>query len=128
MSLHITIDPKALPLPDQETLSCLRNFIDQLSLFRSDHYFDRMRYVVFNDLQVTMSPVKGPLSRITFRAACKAIAGLWYYMSRSKLLFELKFAVFDNGRMVAWGMLEFRDGPPSPPTPPSPGPLPTAVE
>lgn len=43
-------------------------------------------------------------------------------------MFELKFAVFERGRMIAWGLLELRDEPPAPPTPPRPQPVPTAVQ
>jgi len=41
---------------------------------------------------------------------------------------ELQFAVFDNGRMVAWGLLELRDELPALSTPPGVQQVPTAVQ
>jgi len=122
MTLHITIAPNALPLPSAQTLSCLHSFIKQLGLFPKDRHLDRLRYVVFNDLQAVMAPSHGPPNDFTLGAAAKSIAALWYFISRGDLLFEMKFAVFDSGVMVAWGLLGYRERPPKPP------PLPTALE
>lgn len=126
ISIHIQfpLDPPPLPLDYNETLTCLHTFCQQLGLFR-DAYIDRSRYVVYNDIKVTLAPVKTPHSKVTFKTVRKLIAGLWFYLRTEKLLWECKFAAFDKGTMVAWGMLEFRDEP-WPPV--EPRPVPTAVE
>lgn len=44
------------------------------------------------------------------------LGALWVWISEEGLLKELKFGVFDSGRMVAWGQLVLVDGPrPVPP-------------
>jgi len=35
---------------------------------------------------------------------------LWGFMNEEGLLFEMKYGVFDGGRMVAWGRLLLVDG------------------
>jgi hypothetical protein len=50
----------------------------------------------------------------------RVIVALWVFMNREKLLFEMKYAVFGNGRMVAWGSLGVVDGP-------GPGPSPMTI-
>ncbi|KAL6718176.1 hypothetical protein ACLMJK_004264 [Lecanora helva] len=105
LEIHLKIPPKPLPIPMQEALSVLYSFIKQTQLHPPKAPFGQRRYVVFDGLEVTLSPVKSPISTFTFSDAGKTITGLWYFISRNRLLFESTFAVFSNGRMVAWGML-----------------------
>lgn len=79
-----------------------------------------------------ISPVRAPLSEITFGDTWKALVALWVYIQKEKLLFEMKFAVFGNGKMVAWGKLLLVDRPGPGPGPPmsismAVGTLPTGV-
>ena len=110
LTLHITVPANALPLPPAETLKLLHSFILQLKLHPKNEYLDHNRYVVYDDLQATIAPSKSPSSNITFKDSATAIAALWIYASRNNLLFEMRFAVFDNGRMVAWGTMAKRGG------------------
>ncbi len=128
MTIHITVPTHSRPLLVRDTLECLHSFIRQLSLFHPEDFLTHLRYVVFDTVQATLSPSKSPYSHLTYRNACKVIAGLWYYISRERLMVELQFAVFDNGRMVAWGLLELRDEPPALSTPPGVQQVPTAVQ
>ena len=128
MSIHITIPVSSRPLSPKTTVECLQNFIYQFGMFRPDEYLTRLRYAVFDNMQATLSPSKSPHSHITYRKACKILGGLWANIAREKLIVELKFAIFEHGRMIAWGLLELRDEPPAPSTPPRPQPVPTAVQ
>ena len=107
MTLHITLLHDAHPLPDKETLACLRSLIDQLSLFPSDRSLDRLHSVVFNDLRAAIAPSHQdpPLSDITITKAKRAVAALWVFISRSNVLYELRYAIFEMGKMTAWGFL-----------------------
>lgn len=128
MSIHIRVPANSRSLPPNTTFKCLQNFIYQFGLFRPENFLTRLRYGVFDNVQATLSPSKSPYSLLTYRSACKVIGGLWTYIVREELIFELKFVVFEQGRMITWGLLELRDEPPAPPTPPRPQPVPTAVQ
>lgn len=56
-----------------------------------------------------IAPVKGSLNSITYGSAGKVVAGLWIFISRESLMFESRFAVFEEGRMVGWGLVALRD-------------------
>ena len=107
LTLHLTLFPKRIPLPLENTLLCLHNFAKNLSSEPQSNYLDGTRVQTTSNVEAIISPVKCLGCGLTYRESVKVLAGLWYYTSREKLLYVQRYGVFESqgGRMVAWGML-----------------------
>ena len=107
LTLHLTLFPKRIPLPLENTLLCLHKFAKTLSSEPQSNYLDHTRAQTTSNVEAIISPVKCLGCGLTYRESVKVLAGLWYYTSRKKLLYVQRYGVFESqgGRMVAWGTL-----------------------
>lgn len=107
LTIHLTFLPTKVPLPVEDTLSCLHQLVKVLSSEPQSKLLDRRRVQITSNVEAIIAPVKCLECGLTYRTSGKVLAGLWYYTSREKLLYEQRYGVFEGrtGRMVGWGML-----------------------
>ena len=107
LTLHLTILSPQTPLPGANTLKCLHTFAQSILTDPPTKSFEHIRTQAIKDVKVMLAPAHCPVCGFTNRDACKVLAGLWYFISREKLLYAQRYGVFEGrtGRMVAWGTL-----------------------